>query len=330
MYNSGETFRRRSDHSSHGNTKAYRIITAPKDGAVASLRTLSLPYSYTILQSGISILFPFLLLLVILLIHARPIHSETSGTVKLELSWGAVANAHGYIIEVQREDLRETQSHRTKLNRVSLDLMPGSYQIRLASLNKFSKPEAYTPWKAITITGKTKVQKVEQLEKAEDAPPPPDDSPSVFQPKALVPGLPGILKGEVRGYIWASTAVLSTGVFVKEVQRGNTIAHDDWNDPTFLSMVSVGQPLAALFYWRQRREDQHARYDQSIQRQAALGVLMIGGYIYHYYDSFQRVKADYKKSKSSVAPTAMIQWQATPTLEPSGRWGVAVAIAVRF
>ena len=77
--------------------------------------------------------------------------AETPDIIQIPLQWKAISGAGGYRLELKdatgqitlTEDLTETKT--------TLSLEPGTYELRVSTLNRFGKPEAGTPWTPLTI-----------------------------------------------------------------------------------------------------------------------------------------------------------------------------------
>jgi hypothetical protein len=71
--------------------------------------------------------------------------------------WKPVEGAGGYLVEVKDSQGNLTSSQQLKPSEtsLSLQLLPGTYQIRLTTLNRFLKPESSTAWLPIHVEAPT-------------------------------------------------------------------------------------------------------------------------------------------------------------------------------
>ena len=68
----------------------------------------------------------------------------------MTLEWEPVALAKGYVVQIRTSD-NDIKEVRVSENRMEQSLNPGEYQVRLAALNKFGKPGAFTDWITVKI-----------------------------------------------------------------------------------------------------------------------------------------------------------------------------------
>lgn len=161
----------------------------------------------------------------------------------------------------------------TTTERLSLSLVPGTYEIRLAALNKFRKPSAWSSWKSVEITGKTAQQDLDTSEEStEQEEESSNGDPFHFSPTVFVPGLVRYQNDSwAMGSLWIGGMVGFTGLAISEGQVADRIAHDTWNDPGFLALALYNEPLLTLFMARQRRLDQKERYNKHVRNQIYAG-----------------------------------------------------------
>lgn len=62
------------------------------------------------------------------------------------VEWRPVQGAAGYLVQVRDAQGKVLVEQRVVTNRLDLDLPPGKYQQRIAVINKFQKPAAYSDW----------------------------------------------------------------------------------------------------------------------------------------------------------------------------------------
>ncbi len=87
-----------------------------------------------------------------LVLVSGPRHAEETASVAVELEWGSVAGAWGYVVQIRSiPDGKEVTTLRTADTRVTVELQPGSYERRVASVNKFRRPSAWSPWAPLVV-----------------------------------------------------------------------------------------------------------------------------------------------------------------------------------
>ena len=83
------------------------------------------------------------------------LYASEALAARKSVSWAPVAGSVGYLLQIRdaQDSLvvdRELSSHET-----SLELAPGEYRLRVASLNKFGEPAAWAGWQELVIPGET-------------------------------------------------------------------------------------------------------------------------------------------------------------------------------
>lgn len=264
------------------------------------------------------------------LLVATSLGAEQFDSVELKLSWAPVEAANGYIVQVESTDGEFKDEKKLKTNALSLNLAPGDYRLRLASMNKFGKAAAWTSWKPITLTGEEKVQSVQNLEKGEAA----GVGPTLFQTSWIVPGLPRLLDSDWNdpyGYTWSAAFLIGAGGIAAEANRGNTIASDNLNDPVYLTLVFYNKPLPLLFYLKNRRDSEHASYDRSELNQQIMGSILAIAWIAHYVESYGKANGSDTPSEEPVGLNQSLSIAAGPHLDHRGRPdGISGGLIFRF
>jgi hypothetical protein len=80
-----------------------------------------------------------------------PICLFAAGEVRYPVSWDAVPGAGGYLVEVVNEQKEPVFKQRVSENRIMLSLFPGSYSLRITTLNRFMRRESATHWIAFLV-----------------------------------------------------------------------------------------------------------------------------------------------------------------------------------
>ncbi len=98
--------------------------------------------------------------------------AQTPDIIAIPLHWQAVKGAGGYRVEVQDGAGQITFSQDLTDTSTTISLQPGSYQLRVSTLNRFGKPEAGTPWTPLVIKPipQPVIEKVEPAQVQEDEP----------------------------------------------------------------------------------------------------------------------------------------------------------------
>lgn len=76
---------------------------------------------------------------------ARPDDSQ------LNLSWKNVPGARGYIVQIRDVGGKKVLDRKTQASEIEFRLPPGDYTVRMAAVNKFNKPSAWSEWQDIRI-----------------------------------------------------------------------------------------------------------------------------------------------------------------------------------
>ena len=69
-------------------------------------------------------------------------------------AWKSVPGAGAYLVDVKDESGRSLPSGRTRETTITLSLPPGSYSIRIVSLDNFLRPEGASAWKKVRVVRK--------------------------------------------------------------------------------------------------------------------------------------------------------------------------------
>ncbi len=243
------------------------------------------------------------------------LQAESFKTVELQISWSAVAQASGYAVAIQSMDGTFTDQKKVKENRITLQLPPGEFQLRLASLNKFGKPSAWSTWKSLTVTGESRVQTVENLEKEEKAPEPIDFSWTSW----TIPGLPDSINDDgdpINSILWISPFVIGGAYIFSEKQGGDNLARDPLNDPVTLTLAFYNQPLPLLFYLQEQREQQSVSYDKHTMHQQLMGGVLIAIWASHFYYSYNKFG---NKSETEPVQSSQLLWSLFPVYDPHSK-----------
>lgn len=189
-----------------------------------------------------------------------------------QVQWRPVRGASGYILEVQEQDKSTPlQSFEVKNPFSEVHLLPGSYKIRVAGLNKFGQPGAYSRWYDL---------------KLDAALLPDNESRLQWDSRALLPGYRQIQSDSAwRGYAYIGglTALAISGWNQK--LAGDTVARSAENRMLFFGAAALaGNPiLANVLYFE--RLNLRSKYDRHQQNQRTAGWLFLGMYLWQVFDA---------------------------------------------
>ncbi|WP_246048667.1 fibronectin type III domain-containing protein, partial [Leptospira sarikeiensis] len=154
-------------------------------------------------------------------------------------------------------------------NEIEFSLEAGSYDYRIAALNRFGKPSAFTPWTNFKVEQDR--PKAVALAEKEEA------SKGVKTSKFVwIPGTGYYSKGERwKSYgIWSWFAALA---YLGNLEReaGNTLASKPLNDPVNIYFLGTTLPTSFTFYFWQARENDKKEYEVHQSNQALIGGIAI-------------------------------------------------------
>lgn len=202
--------------------------------------------------------------------------------VSFSLEWDAVAESRGYLVQVRKEGAPATDI-RVPENRLKTTLPEGTYQARVAGLNKFGKPGEFSDWVSIRLERKKELavnlSRPAAVTRPEERA---SDSAAIGSNSlwpAFVPGMRQIQRDQKRGYFIAGSLLFLGAHAYHQKILGDRLADSPWNDPVLLAPVmwNMNGPSATSLYLR--REDQKRRYrkHQNNQRWLIGGMTLIYG-----------------------------------------------------
>ena len=106
--------------------------------------------------------YPLLTLALAALALSAQVSGQESGTLPVEIEWGPVTRARGYVLQVRAADGGQVRTIRSFQTRVSVPLTPGSYERRVAALNKFGKVSYWSAWAVLNVR-LTRVPEIEDV-----------------------------------------------------------------------------------------------------------------------------------------------------------------------
>ena len=83
--------------------------------------------------------------------HADTVAIAPGGPIQRKIEWRPVADSHGYLLQLRDQNARLIIERKLKLSRTTVELPPGDYRLRVASLNKFGKPASWSAWATLSL-----------------------------------------------------------------------------------------------------------------------------------------------------------------------------------
>ncbi|MCR9143997.1 MAG: hypothetical protein NXI24_17250 [bacterium] len=254
----------------------------------------------------LKILAGLALLWLLALVITEGLAGETSGAnysdtvaiadmapVQRKVEWRPVDGSHGYLLQLRDQNARLIVERRVETPRARLSLQPGSYRLRVASLNKFGKPASWSAWAGLKIRrpapkrspddaaepAKPAPENAAQPEANEDADPTNAANRNGFRWQILIPGLSQFQRGQTwRGLAWmtgfAGLGAAGYGFW----QAGNNLAlNAEATTPLLLLAPLSGQPAATLLLLNDRA-GARAAHSAAQANQGTIG--LIAGVLY--------------------------------------------------
>ena len=197
------------------------------------------------------------------------------------IEWQNVTGAKGYLIQVKDKSTGTEKEEKLNQNNVELKLPAGTYEFRIASINKFGKPSAWTNWEEFLVE-KDKPRPNPKGTKQAEVKVPEDKPISSTQIKKWKWFVPGLTQYQSNQKLYSGLWILwfSGLAFYANSERvaGNNLAGNNLNDPIFLSALSLGTPVTLdLYLWTERKKAE-SEYNQHQSNQQAVGVVAILSY----------------------------------------------------
>jgi hypothetical protein len=200
------------------------------------------------------------------------------------IEWSEVKGSNGFIVEIQDETTKKIiDAHKVKNNYIEFQIQGGSYQFRIASVNKFGKPTAFSEWNKFTVdkdkTREDVLQKKEEPAKEET------QKTDLYYSK-WVPGLPQYNRGDTKtaySYWFLFSGLAIAGFY--EYRQGNILSDKFFNDPLNINLVSYNKPIVGLFLWQKRDQDKRSHTNHQ-RNQTIIGGIALLSYTLHLTDVF--------------------------------------------
>ncbi|MCB1307093.1 MAG: hypothetical protein KDK30_02880 [Leptospiraceae bacterium] len=208
--------------------------------------------------------------------------SDLNAPAKRTIEWQPVAGANGYLVQIKNETLAErNREEEVAINRIEIELPPGVYRLRVAALNKFGQPAAWSDWWSFT------------LQPSGDAP---SDSSlwARANPRMFVPGWTQIERGDTwRGVAYAGAIIGLAGYYgwhAKIDGDNYSYAAEDLNFYYLYAYSARNIPLTGLLTLQ--RNELRAAYDQKQDRQRLIGWTALALYLFQIADALWWGTAD--------------------------------------
>ncbi|TGL35064.1 fibronectin type III domain-containing protein [Leptospira koniambonensis] len=187
------------------------------------------------------------------------------------IEWKEVKGSRGYVVEVRKTEPPQELFLEKKVseNEIEFSLEAGTYEYRIAALNRFGKPSSYTPWTNFKVEQDR--PKAVALAEKEEASKGAKTSKFIW-----IPGTGYYSKGERwKSYsIWAWFGALAY-LGNSERESGNILASKPLNDPMNIAVLSLNLPSSLTLYLWQARENDKKEYEMHQNNQALIGGVAI-------------------------------------------------------
>ncbi|MCE9598949.1 MAG: fibronectin type III domain-containing protein [Spirochaetia bacterium] len=233
-----------------------------------------------------------------LLLIASSVQAQTT---PMRLAWDRVAESRGYVVQVRiKAENGKVQEFKVTENKLDATLPVGLYDVRVAALNKFGKPAAFTDWIPVKLEIKNEqpinlsraaepARNAAQVEsaKTESAKSEPQAQPGKLPLwNAFIPGLTRIR----RGNYWTGGAYIAglTGIaylFYSQKIAGDKIAEAPLNDPIFLAPLILSTAQLPGYLLINQRDSQKAAYNKHQKNQKNLAALGVALYAFQCVDA---------------------------------------------
>lgn len=220
----------------------------------------------------------------------------TAQTTPMRLAWDTVTEARGYVVQVRSKvDASKVQEFKVAENKLETPLPAGLYDVRVAALNKFGKPAAFTEWIPVKLevknTAPVNLSRKEQPKperQSEPARPEPAGMETGKLPlwNAFVPGMTRIRRGNylIGGAYIAGLAGVGY-LFYQQKVAGDRIAEAPLNDPILLAPVILNTTVLPGYLLINQRDSQKAVHSKHQNNQKGLAALGLALYTFQCVDA---------------------------------------------
>lgn len=216
----------------------------------------------------------------------------------LQLKWNPIKGATGYVVEVKRLPAGEAAAQKITESMVELRLEPGKYDVRVAALNRFGKPAAWSEWRTIDIVVRQTPLVVDLQKKAAEPEPVKEPEPTRKSERApfwmaVVPGVPQVYEGSwKRGAVYLALFAGAASYGSSERRAALPLRSDPLNNAMLIQYAAFSNyPLAdssnsirtatLLLLHRQANKDAYETHRKNVNSAAAfIGLL----YLVHLWD----------------------------------------------
>ncbi len=197
------------------------------------------------------------------------------------IEWQNVVGAKGYLIQVKDKSDGTEKEEKLNQNNAELKLPAGTYEFRIASVNKFGKPSTWTSWEEFLVE-KDKPRPNPKGSKQAEAKVPEEKPKTPTQIKKWKWFIPGLTQYQSNQKIYSGLWVFwftALALYANsERVAGNNLASNNLNDPMFLSALSLGTPVSLDLYLWTKRKEAESEYNQHQSNQQAVGAVAILSY----------------------------------------------------
>lgn len=260
----------------------------------------------------------------LLLLAPLAISAETNGESRRQsIEWRAVAGGRGYRIQIRGAGGDTLKDEDVNESRVSLELRPGAYQIRIAALNVFGQPGRFSQWYDFRV--RTRAEEAAAADnpapagsgglvvRSEDAG---GSTPGLWSAGVFLPGYAQIERGQTwRGAAWIAGLLAASGYGYSQKLAGDGFADDASGQlPLAFASALSGQPLIGVWLL-QERSLLRANYDAAQYQQRVAGGLFALLYALQIFDAVYLSPPDSDQTvrvESWLATDAGLSAGATP------------------
>ena len=213
-------------------------------------------------------------------------------TIARTIEWRPVAGSQGYLLQLRDQTARVIIERKLETSRTTVELPPGRYSLRVASLNKFGKPASWSAWAQINVQRPAPVDSPAAANTPDTVAAAVASEADARQPsantaglrgrdyaRALIPGLSQYQRGQTwRGIGWMAAFGGLAAAGYNFWSTGNLLSYAAESATPLLLLSSVGGQNAASFVLLQQRAEQRAAYDAAQANQRTVGI--IAGLLY--------------------------------------------------
>lgn len=186
-----------------------------------------------------------------------------------DIQWPEIAGNSGYAVQIRDSKNTLILEKTVEINKLEFSIPLGVYYIRVSALNKFGKPSNWSSWDPFTVDKESARLKYNPWK--------------TFRKYTPCLGLFDKKHPVAAGGCMAWFAALSYAG-TTEMQNGNRLARDTYNDPAFLTFMSFYQPVSLSYILLEDRAKEKIEYEKHQKNQTMIGGMALLSYgIYLFY-----------------------------------------------